>query len=111
LACSQERETTNRCLSNDIKGTNINHAGNFGLVRDGIIVNIIHDLGKISIPAEILSTPRKLTDIEFNIIKTHPSTRYDISKDIEFPWQIAQMVLQHHERLGGSSVPYGKAVN
>jgi PAS domain S-box-containing protein len=67
----------------------------------------IHDLGKISIPAEILSTPRKLTSIEFSIIKTHSSVGYDILKDIEFPWPIAQMVLQHHERLDGSGYPLG----
>ena len=75
------------------------------------LAGAIHDLGKISIPAEILSTPRKLTDIEFNIIKTHPSTGYDILKDIEFPWPIAQMVLQHHERLDGSGYPLGLKEN
>jgi PAS domain S-box-containing protein len=75
------------------------------------LAGTIHDLGKISIPAEILSTPRKLTTIEFNIIKTHPSTGYDILKDIEFPWPIAQMVLQHHERLDGSGYPLGLKAN
>jgi PAS domain S-box-containing protein len=75
------------------------------------LAGAIHDLGKISIPAEILSTPRKLTTIEFNIIKTHSSTGYDILKDIEFPWPIAQMVLQHHERLDGSGYPFGLMEN
>jgi HD-GYP domain-containing protein (c-di-GMP phosphodiesterase class II) len=75
------------------------------------LAGAIHDLGKISIPSEILSTPRKLTNIEFNIIKTHPSTGYDILKDIEFPWPIAQMVLQHHERLDGSGYPLGLKEN
>ena len=90
-------------------------ARQMGLSNDRVesihLAGAIHDLGKISIPAEILSTPRKLTDIEFNIIKTHPSTGYDILKDIEFPWPIAQMVLQHHERLDGSGYPLGLKEN
>jgi len=75
---------------------------------DGIrMVGTIHDLGKISIPAEILSMPRKLTGIEFNLIKTHPKVGFDILKDIEFPWPIAQITLQHHERIDGSGYPLG----
>jgi PAS domain S-box-containing protein len=68
---------------------------------------IIHDLGKISVPAEILSKPAKLTDIEFSLIKTHPQSGYDILKDIEFPWPVARMVLEHHERMDGSGYPNG----
>jgi putative nucleotidyltransferase with HDIG domain len=68
---------------------------------------VIHDLGKISIPAEILSKPGSITEIEFNLIKTHPKVGYDILKAIEFPWPIAQMVLQHHERMDGSGYPSG----
>ncbi|MBI2318909.1 MAG: HD domain-containing protein, partial [Betaproteobacteria bacterium] len=68
---------------------------------------IVHDLGKIHIPAEILSKPGKLTKIEFDLIKAHPQSGYDILKGIEFPWPIAQMVLQHHERLDGSGYPQG----
>ena len=67
----------------------------------------IHDLGKIHIPAEYLSKPGKLTDMEFAIIKTHPQAGYDILKGIEFPWPIADMVRQHHERLDGSGYPQG----
>jgi len=67
----------------------------------------IHDLGKISVPAEILSKPGRLTEIEFALIKTHPRVGYDIIADIEFPWPIAQMVLQHHERMDGSGYPQG----
>jgi PAS domain S-box-containing protein len=67
----------------------------------------VHDLGKIRIPAEILSKPGKLNQIEFELIKGHSQTGYDIIKDIEFPWPIAQMVLQHHERLDGSGYPKG----
>jgi len=65
----------------------------------------IHDLGKIKVPAEILSKPGKLTDIEFMLIKVHPQAGYDILKGIEFPWPIASIVLQHHERLDGSGYP------
>jgi HD-GYP domain-containing protein (c-di-GMP phosphodiesterase class II) len=68
---------------------------------------VIHDLGKISIPAEILSKPGRITEIEFDLIKTHPQVGYDILKTNEFPWPIAQMVLQHHERMNGSGYPAG----
>jgi PAS domain S-box-containing protein len=75
---------------------------------DGIrMAGAIHDIGKISVPAEILSKPGLLTPIEFSLIKTHPQVGYEILKDIEFPWNIAQMVLQHHERLDGSGYPNG----
>jgi putative nucleotidyltransferase with HDIG domain len=67
----------------------------------------IHDIGKISLPAEILSKPTKLTDLEFNLIKTHSQSGYDILKDIEFPWPVADVVLQHHERMDGSGYPHG----
>jgi putative nucleotidyltransferase with HDIG domain len=65
----------------------------------------IHDIGKISVPAEILSKPTKLTDIEFSLIKAHAQSGYDILKDIEFPWPVADVVLQHHERMDGSGYP------
>jgi len=71
------------------------------------MAGVIHDLGKISIPAEILSKPGKITKIEFDLIKTHPRVGYDILKSIEFPWPIAQIVLQHHERIDGSGYPSG----
>ncbi len=75
---------------------------------DGLrMAGLIHDIGKVSIPAEILSTPRKLTHIEFTLVKTHPQSGYDILKDIEFPWPIARMVLEHHERMDGSGYPNG----
>jgi PAS domain S-box-containing protein/putative nucleotidyltransferase with HDIG domain len=67
----------------------------------------IHDIGKIYVPAEILSKPGKLSDIEYTIIKTHPRVGYDILKNIEFPWPIAEIVVQHHERLDGSGYPAG----
>jgi PAS domain S-box-containing protein len=67
----------------------------------------IHDIGKIYVPAEILSKPGKLTEIEFTLIKAHPQVGYDILKNVEFPWPIADIVLQHHERLDGSGYPAG----
>ena len=68
---------------------------------------LVHDIGKINIPAEILSKPGKLTLPEFNLIKMHPQTGYDILKSIEFPWPIAEIVLQHQERYDGSAYPNG----
>ena len=73
---------------------------------DGIqMAALIHDLGKISVPAEILSKPTKLTELEFGLIKTHSQSGYDILKDIDFPWPIARMILEHHERMDGSGYP------
>lgn len=66
---------------------------------------LIHDLGKIQVPAELLAKPTKLTAIEFELIKTHPQAGFDILKNIEFPWPVAQIVVQHHERLDGSGYP------
>ena len=75
---------------------------------DGVrMASTIHDIGKISIPSEILTKPTKLSDLEFNLIKTHPASGYNILKDIEFPWPIAQIVLEHHERIDGSGYPNG----
>ncbi len=68
---------------------------------------IIHDLGKIHIPAEILSKPGKLSDLEYQLIQTHPQAGYDIVKNIKFPWPIAQIILQHHERPDGQGYPQG----
>ena len=69
---------------------------------DGIrLAAVIHDLGKISVPAEILSKHTKLSDIEFGLIKAHPQKGYDILKDIEFVWPISRMVWEHHERMNG----------
>ena len=69
------------------------------------MAGVIHDLGKISVPAEILSKPGKISDIEFDLIKTHSQVGYDILKTIEFPWPVAQIVYQHHERMDGSGYP------
>jgi PAS domain S-box-containing protein len=68
---------------------------------------LIHDLGKIQVPAEILAKPTRLTKLEFELIKTHSQAGYDIIKGVEFPWPVGLMVLQHHERLDGSGYPQG----
>ncbi|HEU0219556.1 MAG TPA: PAS domain S-box protein [Gallionella sp.] len=68
---------------------------------------LIHDLGKISVPAEILGKPGRLTDIEFGIIQVHAEAGYQIVKNIDFPWPVADMIHQHHERLDGSGYPQG----
>jgi PAS domain S-box-containing protein/putative nucleotidyltransferase with HDIG domain len=68
---------------------------------------VIHDIGKINVPSDILSKPGKLSDIEFSLIKTHPQNGYDIVKGMDFPCSIAKAVLQHHERLDGSGYPNG----
>lgn len=82
-----------------------------GFTRDRIdgirIAGSIHDIGKISIPSEILSKPATLTAIEFKLIKTHPQMGYDILKNIDFPWPVAMAVYQHHERINGSGYPSG----
>jgi HD-GYP domain-containing protein (c-di-GMP phosphodiesterase class II) len=68
---------------------------------------VIHDIGKVSVPAEILSKPGKLTEKEFELVKDHTVTGYDILKDLEFPWPIAEIIYQHHEKLDGSGYPRG----
>lgn len=86
-------------------------AAEMGLPPDKIkgigVVGAIHDIGKICVPAEILSKPGRITQAEFSIIKEHPQTGYDILKGIDFPWPVAQSVLQHHERMNGSGYPAG----
>ncbi len=71
------------------------------------LASIIHDVGKINIPVEILSKPGRLNEIEFSLIKYHPQSGYEILRNIQFPWPIAQIVLQHHERLDGGGYPQG----
>jgi PAS domain S-box-containing protein len=69
------------------------------------MAGVIHDLGKISVPAEILSKPGKISASEYSLIKQHPQTGYNILKGIDFNWPVADIVLQHHERLDGSGYP------
>ncbi len=77
-------------------------------IREGIrMTALIHDLGKIYVPSEILSKPGKISDIEFELVKSHPGVGFDILKHIDFPWPIAKCVYQHHERVNGSGYPEG----
>ena len=71
------------------------------------IAGLLHDVGKIRIPVAILSRAGQLLDEELEMLKIHPQVSYDILKDIPFPWPVAQMVLQHHERLDGTGYPQG----
>jgi PAS domain S-box-containing protein/putative nucleotidyltransferase with HDIG domain len=86
-------------------------AADLGLETDRIegirVAGFLHDIGKIIIPAEILNKPGKLSQYEFNLIRTHSQAGYDILQKIDFPWPVAQIVLQHHERLNGSGYPHG----
>jgi PAS domain S-box-containing protein/putative nucleotidyltransferase with HDIG domain len=79
-------------------------AGQFDGLR---LAGLVHDIGKINVPVEILNKPGRISETEFNIIKTHPLAGYNVLKGIEFPWPVAQIVLQHHERLDGSGYPQG----
>ncbi len=75
---------------------------------DGLhMAGVIHDIGKMIVPGEILSKPGRLTEIDFSMIETHPQVGYDILKTVEFPYPVAQIVLQHHERMDGSGYPAG----
>ena len=84
-------------------------AAEMGLPQDKIdgirMAGSIHDIGKLSIPAEILSKPTRLTDIEFSLIKEHSRSGYEMLKNVESPWPLAQIVYQHHEWMDGSGYP------
>jgi HD-GYP domain-containing protein (c-di-GMP phosphodiesterase class II) len=71
------------------------------------MAGLIHDMGKISVPGEILSKPGRLNDAELQLIRRHPQVAYDILHQIDFPWAVDQIVLQHHEKLDGSGYPQG----
>jgi PAS domain S-box-containing protein/putative nucleotidyltransferase with HDIG domain len=84
-------------------------AAEMGLAQEKIegirMAGVIHDIGKISIPSEILTKPSKLTDLEFSLIKEHSRSGYEMLKDVESPWPLAQIAYQHHERMDGSGYP------
>jgi PAS domain S-box-containing protein/putative nucleotidyltransferase with HDIG domain len=69
------------------------------------MAGLIHDIGKINIPAEILSKPGQLSELQYNMVKIHPQVGCDILREIKFPWPVAEIVLQHHERMNGSGYP------
>ncbi|MBU0543945.1 MAG: PAS domain S-box protein [Proteobacteria bacterium] len=84
-------------------------AEELGLSQDSLeaiwMAGSIHDIGKLSIPAEILSKPAKLSELEYSLIKQHPRSGYEILKDVESSWPLAEIVYQHHERIDGSGYP------
>ena len=86
-------------------------AQKMGLPRDQVdgvrMASSIHDLGKIYVPSEILNKPGKIRANEFELVKSHPQVGYEILKTIDFPWPVAEIVLQHHERMDGSGYPNG----
>jgi len=85
-----------------------NEMGLPGEQIEGIrMAGLIHDIGKINVPAEILSKPTQLTEIEFGLIRVHPQVGYNVLKAVEFPWPVADIVLEHHERMDGSGYPQG----
>jgi putative nucleotidyltransferase with HDIG domain len=71
------------------------------------VAGLLHDVGKIAVPSEILSKPGKINEYEFNIIKNHCRVGWEILQRIYFPWPVTKAVLQHHERLNGSGYPEG----
>ena len=71
------------------------------------IASLVHDIGKVNLPSEIVRKPGKLIEVEFNLIKSHPKISYDLLKRIDFPWPIAEIVFQHHEKIDGSGYPRG----
>lgn len=70
---------------------------------------VLHDIGKIAVPADILNKPRPLTTEEMSLVRTHPAAGYAILENVDFPWPVADIVLQHHERHDGSGYPRGLA--
>src|SRR3972149_3860087 len=71
------------------------------------VAGYLHDIGKITVPTEILAKPGKLNVTEFMLIKGHAQASFDVLKDVDFPWPVAQVALQHHERIDGSGYPQG----
>jgi len=71
------------------------------------IAGSLHDIGKIAVPSEILTKPRRLNHLEMELVKTHSQNAYDILKTIQFPYPVAEIILQHHERMDGSGYPQG----
>ena len=113
-ALSSTVETRDPCTAGHQKNVSnlaCSIAQEMALSKDTIdtirMAGIIHDIGKVSVPADILSRPGKISDIEMSLIKVHSQSGYDIIKDVGLPYPIAEIVLQHHERLDGSGYPQG----
>ncbi len=97
-----QRRTTDLCLA-IAKEMNLSESETKGLQMAGLI----HDMGKVSVPGEILSKPGRLNEAELQLIRRHPQVAYDILHQIDFPWPVDQIVLQHHEKINGSGYPQG----
>ena len=86
-------------------------ARRLGLSEDRLqglrVAGLMHDIGKLAIPSEILSKPTKLSEVELKLIQAHPEVAWNILNTIDFPWPIAEIVVQHHERIDGSGYPKG----
>lgn len=86
-------------------------AGEMGFSEDEVegvrIAGVVHDIGKVYVPIQILAKPGSLSTVEYNLVKVHSEAGYDILKNVEFPWPIAEIVLQHHERMNGTGYPNG----
>lgn len=97
----QERVTRLACAIAGLMGLSD------GQINDIRLAGMLHDIGKIAVPVEILSKPTELTETEYSLVKTHPQVGYEILKHIDFPRPVAQIVQQHHERMNGSGYPCG----
>jgi len=110
-ATSEERDSYTAGHQRRVAAICSKIATELGLADDRIhglhLAATIHDLGKIGIPSEILSKPRKLTAAELNLVREHSTIGYNILRNVKFPWPISQMVLEHHERIDGSGYPKG----
>jgi len=76
-------------------------------IKGAKIASLVYDVGKVNLPAEIVSKPSKLVEVEFNLVKNHPRIDYEILKKVDFPWPIAEIVFQHQEKIDGSGYPRG----
>ena len=94
-----------------VKNLSVAIAGEMGLEKDRItslrLAAMVHDIGKIYVPADFLNKPGKLSDVEYSILRTHPKIGQDILKSVDFVWPISEFVAQHHERMDGSGYPRG----
>lgn len=110
-ATGEERDSYTAGHQRRVAGICTRLATEMGLSEERIhglhLAATIHDLGKIGVPAEILSKPRRLTAMEYGLMKEHPTIGFNILKNVSFPWPIAQIILQHHERIDGSGYPMG----
>jgi putative nucleotidyltransferase with HDIG domain len=78
-----------------------------GKIKGVRIASLVHDVGKVNLPTEIVSKPSKLVEVELNLVKNHPRTGYEILSKVDFPWPIAEIVFQHQEKIDGSGYPRG----